>query len=330
MVGGLSREARGSEALFNLVPDKAIIVAYADKNKEDAGLSYLLRLWKDKLDRLQMEYGKREKIEKIYNRFGHVEEVVGAVFIDQRGILQHIVIVKIVGKRDGDRKEQLDIFQENIKRLIKKKKELQTLSFLEYKIIYSADRYPSELSAYVCIDNDIIVVGTNIDVLREVIRVKQGEIDALARDKKFIDMRSKFIKGCDGFIYIDNEKGRFTEVLRKWEDKYHMTLLLSEGFLIAIDISFDIVNEDISKGSIVFVTRQQDALFDDVQDDARFFDEVIKRKFIAEGVKYSSKVTVEGRYVILDFEITGTEPLWAKVFGEEGEEIFKGNENNIK
>ncbi|MDP2943869.1 MAG: hypothetical protein Q8N49_01140 [Candidatus Omnitrophota bacterium] len=327
VVGGLSKEVRGSEELFNLVPDKAIIVAYIDANKQDPGLSYQLRLWKDKLDR-RGEYRKREQIKEIYDRLGHVE-AVGAIFIDQKGTLQHIVIVKIVGKND-DKEGQFNIFQEDIKRLIKKKEELRALSYLEYKIIYSVDRYPSEVSAYVCIDDDIIAVGTNAEVLKEIIRVKKRRVDSLAGDKKFIDMKSRFAKGSDGFIYIDNKDGRFIKLLREWEQKHYMTLLLSGDFLEAIGIFFDIVDEDISKGRIVLFTHQENALFDDIQDDTRFFDEVIRRKFMAEGVKYTSEITINSQYAILDFKITGLEPFWTKVFGEERKEIIKGNENNIK
>lgn len=326
VVGGLSKEVRGAEELFNLVPDKAIIVAYVDVNREDAGLSYPLRLWKEMLDH-RTEYGKREKIKEIYDTLGHVE-AVGAIFIDQRGTLQHIVIVKIVSKRDDDRKEQFNIFQEGIKRLIKKKEELQTLSYLDHKIIYSVDRYPSELSAYVCIDNDIIAVGTNVEVLEEVIGVKKGKVSSLAKDKKFMNMKSKLIGAYDGFIYIDNKDRKFMKHLRKWEKEHYMTLLLSGEFLEAIGISFDIVDENTGKGKVIFFCRQKDVLFDDVQDDLRFFDEVIRRKFMFEGVNYTSNITVNGKYAILNFEATGTKSFWTKVFGEEREEIFKGNERN--
>lgn len=326
VVGGLSKEVRGSEELFNLVPDKTIIVAYVDANRDDAGLSYPLRLWKEMLDH-RTEYGKREKIKEIYDTLGHVE-AVGAIFIDQRDTLQYIVIVKIVSKRDDDRKEQFNIFQEGIKRLIKKKEEPQTLSYLDHKIIYSVDRYPSELSAYVCIDNDIIAVGTNVDLIKEVIRVRRRKANPFAVNKEFIDMKSRFFKGQDGFIYVNNKDGRFTEVLRKWEKNHHITLLLSGNFLEAIGISFDIVDEDTGKGKVVFFCRQKDVLFDDVQDDLRFFDEAIRRKFMFEGVNYTSNITVNREYAILNFEATGTKSFWTKVFGEERKEIFKGNERN--
>lgn len=326
VVGGLSKEVRGSEELFNLVPDKAIIVVYIDANKQDPGLSYQLRLWRDKLDR-RGEYRKREQIKEIYDRLGHVE-AVGAIFIDQSGTLQHIVIVKIVSKRADHKKEQFNIFQEDIKRLIKKRKELQTLSYLGYEIIYSVDRYPSELSAYFCIDNDIIAVGTNVELLKEVVGVKKGEVRPLAKDKKLMSIKSKFIKGYDGFLYINNKDMRFIKLLREWEQKHYMTLLLSGDFLEAIGISFDIVDADINRGRIVFIRRREGRLFDDAQDDVRFLDEVIKRKFMAEDVKYISKITIDGGYVILDFDIFGLEPFWLKVWGEEQEELFKDNEKN--
>lgn len=328
IVGTLSTEVRGSEVMvMDLVPGKAIIVAYADTNKEDPGLSYLLRLWKEKLGR--REYKKKETIKEIYNTSSHVE-TVGVLFVDQKDTLQYVVIVKMVGKRDNDKKEQFNTFREDVEKLIKKKDELKTLSYLDYKITYSIDRYPSELSAYACIDNDIIAVGTNIEVLKEVVRVKKGKVSSLAKDKKFMNMKSKFIEGHDGFIYIDNKDGGFLKLLREWEKEHYTTLLLSGGSLKAIGISFDIVDEYISKGEIMFATRQEGALFDDVQDDLRFFDEVIKRKFMAEGVKYTSEITINSQYAILDFKITGLEPFWTKVFGEERKEIIKGNENNIK
>lgn len=320
-----SKLAMAFDEMIKLVPANAMVVTFVDVDRDDDGISFILKLWKKRLDSAKKRsYRRGEAIEEIYNK-ALPSKVVGAAFLkDKKSMPQYIIIVKVEGT--ARRGRQFDIFKRNLEILLKRYEDLQTTNYSGYEIIYREQRPGNEdPSAYTCIHNNI-VIGSDVDILKKVIDTYIEGKATVAEDDKFIDMKSKLTGRCDGFMFINNKNANFTNFLGKWEEEYHMRLFLSGEVLDTIGISFDIVNRNVSKGEIIFTTRIPDTFFDDVQDDARFFDQMVKRKFIAEGVGYASDVIVDGKYVILNFKLAKLRHFWEKAFGRERKEIFKEKE----
>ena len=304
--------AAAGEGPLNLVPEDAVIVIALRNLKTDEGMSYLLKLWKEHL--LQGgDYRDKATIEEIYAR-SNFSQVLGAMLIrDKAAAFQYIVMINLP---DG---QKADSLIEKLNTLLRGEQGLQTISYLNYRITYAVDYKEGKLSAYTRIGN-ALVVGSGIDVLKEVVRVKRGGGSLLTESKGFNEIRAELVEPWDGFVYINNRNLKFAKLLRRWEEKANMTFLMSAEVLKGIGISFDIVSKDVIKGRIFFLGKSEVAL-DDMNDDARFFSEVIRRKLIPEDVEYTSDVITEGEHVTLNFEAGRLETFWTSLIEKEKIEI---------
>ena len=126
-------------------------------------------------------------------------------------------------------------------------------------------------------------------------------------------MQSVLSTNQDGLLFTDNEATQFVRFLRPLEDKWGMSLLLSADYLQWMGASFDFIDSQRVSGKFVFQGKDTSHI-EDIQDDADFLGETFKRKFMAEKIEYEGDVIVIDNTVTLDFQITGLEPLWTKLF----------------
>lgn len=283
------------------------------KIKTDHGLSFLMELERKKLISEESE-AKKKVIEEMYQL--DILEVAVALFpLSEEGIARYIIVVEL----PPDRVQKIETLLKSLDILLKKPGErLEKTTYLKHNIIYSRYRqtkHLDEISTYTRLGNNIIL-GTGSEVLKKVIDVAEGKSGSIMEDKEFVKIRAKAIEAQDGFIYVSNKEARFAKTLREWEEDWHMTLFLSAESMASIGFFFDLLDENRAKGKIVFRATKKEAL-PAIQDDARFLGEAIKRKFIAEKINYSSKITTKGNYVTLNFTVWGLKPVWIKAFEAE-------------
>ncbi len=285
-----------------------MVVSSVSKIKIDPGLSFLMELERKKLISEENE-AKKKAIEKMYQL--DILEVVTALFpLSEEGISRYVIIIELPPAQP----RKIEDFLKSLDTLLKKPEErMVKTTYLKHNIIYNhyrQTRHPEEVSAYTRLGNKIIL-GTGSEVLKKVIDVAEGKSSSIIEDEEFIKMRAKAIKAQDGFIYVNNKEARFVKTLREWEEDWHMTLFLSAESMTSIGLSFDLLDEDRARGKMVFRAIKEEAL-PAIQDDARFLGEAIKRKFTAEKIDYTSKITTKGNYVTLAFTIWGLKPVWIK------------------
>jgi hypothetical protein len=177
--------------------------------------------------------------------------------------------------------------------------------YQSHTIYYNDD--PAEYNAAAAVGS-YVLIGTSVTAIEKAI----GEND-FTQDGQYKDAAGKLSAEEDVILFGSNSSGQFAEFLDPLQDKWRLTLLLSADSLEWIGSSFDVADSNTIKGKIIFKSKDSGGV-DDVADDASFIGEAFKRKFMAENIEYSSKVTVEGTYVTLTFDVTGLEPLWLKLF----------------
>ena len=104
-------------------------------------------------------------------------------------------------------------------------------------------------------------------------------------------------------------------MLKKQEKKWGISLLLSARDISSIIMGIDFVDGEKIKGNIIFKAKNLNAI-PDIQDDAGFIGEALRRKFTYSKMIYKRQVTTNGNYVTLNFEMAGLKPLFRELFDE--------------
>ncbi|MFZ5799973.1 MAG: DUF3352 domain-containing protein [Candidatus Omnitrophota bacterium] len=306
--------------LFSRVPQEAMAVVSIVNLEGDAGLGYILKLWRAEIDRritagLQ-DYRKRRYIDKIGYDLTP-QQVVGAFFGGTKGEghLPYFLIVRLPTKG-----EQLATLKDSVEKLIKKKLEILRQMYSGYEIVYTLDRYPKELSAFAVMGNDM-VIATSVELVKQAIDVYQKKAASILENQEFVKLRDKYLGTGDMFIYVNNQDKGFSKSLKKWEDKNGIKLLLSDDQISGLGITFDVANDNTAGGKVVFTGA---AGADDlrIKDDILFLNEVMKRKFLGEGVVYENAITSDANYRALEISLKDTKMFWQKVFGPKAQEFL--------
>jgi hypothetical protein len=165
----------------------------------------------------------------------------------------------------------------------------------------------TDFGAYALVQ-DQLVLGTDADAVKKAI--DGPSVDGGANYGKAI---GQIAQGRDGLLFADNAGSQFANFLLPREKKWNMDLLLSADALAYVGGSFDAQSFSKLSGTIVFQASKAEGLAD-VKDDAGFIGEAFKRKFIADKIRYESKVEVKDNTVTLTFQMDGMEPLWTRLF----------------
>lgn len=295
-----------SDDLIGPLPQATIIATSNIDTNKDAGFSYISLLMKqDSQKRTRAE--KREMIDKISQV--KINNITGNVIFDDINNPEYVIVFKVF-----DSNELLSLTA-LVEGLLRKEEELSTTAYEGYSIISVKDRHEGELMGYVASGNTL-AVGSSLKALKSVIDAKKANIDS--RLKSYgseIDPAESW----DIYAFIRNQDGRFTKLLNNLEKEIHLSLLFSSEEVESISIYFDIVDRDTIRGRIKFVSKNNEASFDPLQDDARFFSEIIKRICLSENVKLVSAVMPGAGFVSLDFNAQGLAPFWEKVILEKKE-----------
>jgi hypothetical protein len=167
-----------------------------------------------------------------------------------------------------------------------------------------------------------IMIGNNYSILQKTIPIIQRKQSGLTAYPDFIQLQQQLTITPDILIYGNNATQQFARFLSLREKKWKIKLLLSAKDIRAVIIGLDAIDADKLKGIMVFKAANTKAI-PDITDDASFLGEAFRRKFIAEKIKWTSKVTTAGDYVTLQFDITGLKPLWLDLFKTGGLSLVK-------
>ncbi len=297
---GLSPACKREEDLLNLIPQDALVVLYL-KSPEDGKVPSLLGLIKEMVRGREGE-GKKEVIEEIYAETD-IREIAGAFFVQPSSQNPEVLLAVRLTKRVESRENLLNALDTFLER----SEGLDRFRYANRTIVRRPESFwedSSDLAVYTYSGRKLLL-ASNFNVLKEVIKIFRGEGNSLKKSSEFQAMRREFLEPRDGFLYIDNRGAKFTEILRRWEKKWPVRLFASGKNLSALGVSFAMVDAGKLKARIIFASAGEE-LLPQIEEEARFFEEVIKRKLIAEKLIWTSKIEPLGRkYVALDFEVAG-------------------------
>lgn len=154
-----------------------------------------------------------------------------------------------------------------------------------------------------------LLVGADVGTVQEAVDAGGGR--SIEDSAGYSEMMGSAHRG-DLTFFADNRNLKFSGFLRDLEHRWRMSLLLSADSMEWVGAWLDVVDRGRVKGRVAFKCSDEEHI-EDVRDDAEFLGETFRRKFAAEKVRYSGKVEVSGRTVVLDFEVGGLEPLWTKL-----------------
>jgi hypothetical protein len=161
------------------------------------------------------------------------------------------------------------------------------------------------------------MIGNNLTNLQKTIQVLKGKLAGITTQPDYIQIKGVGTMNPDIVVYCNNNQQQFTRFLSAREKKWNMSLLLSAKVLRCMLIELDVVDADKLQGMMIFKAANPKAI-PDIADDAGFLGEAIRRKFVAQKIKWKSRVTTSGDYIILPFEVTGLKPLWLDLFKSGG------------
>lgn len=158
-----------------------------------------------------------------------------------------------------------------------------------------------------------VVIGTSLEALNKTIDVSNGKISSIKSDADWADLTNRLSGNRDMEFFFTNNSGQFASALARQERKWKMSLLLSSRSIQAISGGMNFVDGDRMTGVLVFKAKSPAAIRD-IQDDANFLGEAIRRKFSKQKITYKRQVTVQGNYVTLSYEMSGMKPLFNELF----------------
>ncbi len=181
--------------------------------------------------------------------------------------------------------------------------------------LYSGPRPGGQYETGYFISGNSLIWGTDLNAVKKIADVVTQGKNSISALTDYQDLRSRIPSSSNAVIYMNNSQSHFSNVLSKQEKKWKMSLLLSAKDISGIIVGIDFVDGDKITGSAIFKARTSSAL-PDIQDDAGFIGEAIRRKFVNTKITYKRQVLTQGNYVTLQFEMTGLKPLMKELFEE--------------
>jgi hypothetical protein len=300
MVACIPQFLEGAETL-QYVPASCFTVVTLSNVQDDRGTSWLIDAWINS----PRESPLRDLLSSV-----PAHEISVALFSTMgSGSLRMLMIIDIAKGNKVDEALLNTLIETS------SGSEVQTTTHRNTAISYITAEDIRDFAAYAVVGNSVLVAAT-LDILK-------SSLDGpnIEHASAYKNMQSVIPATKDGFLFSNNSRSQFVQFLRPLEDKWGMSILLSADYLQWMGASFDFVDSQRVSGKFVFQGKDTSHIAD-IRDDAEFMGETFKRKFIAEDIDYESGVTVNGRTVILRFEISGLEPLWKKLFEQGVQSLF--------
>ncbi|MFH1857222.1 MAG: hypothetical protein ABH836_08405 [Candidatus Omnitrophota bacterium] len=297
---------------LNFIPYNADALFCINNNPDDPGVSFVTGLWQERFE-VKVTPEKMQAIDRFYAElpFG---KIIGAAFLPEKPFNEdkepiypeYIVVVEMKGDKE--------VFRQALNTLITKRKPLKNTPYMGYDIVYRDKKLEpfhgeKDLAAYVEV-GDFFIIGMTPEQLGMIIDTYNGKIKTMTENENFLKLYDNS-KEADAFIFLNNENGKFSVNLQRWEEKEGMRLLLSSGLIDSTGLFFDLETDDAVKGKVIFIPKEGEEILT-IEDDALFFAEVITRSFAKEGIKWISDVDSSGDFVKLEFEGVGFRPIWEK------------------
>jgi len=282
----------GAETL-QYVPDSCFSVITISNVQSDKGVHWLINAYKNS----PRESSLRDLLSAV-----PAQEMSVALFPPERGGTFSMLLVVDVGNGKKAEKALLDKLIETPLTV-----SIDMTSHKNTIITYNTAEDVGDYAAYAVVQNYILVAAT-LNIIKTSL-----DGNTIGKATVYKSMKSLISTDQDGILFTNNNNSQFMDFLRPLEDKWGMSLLLSAEYLQWMGASFDFIDSQRVSGKFVF-QGEDTSHIEDIQDDAEFLGETFKRKFIAERIDYSGDVQVDGKTVILNFEIAGLESLWMKLF----------------
>ena len=291
----------GAETL-QYVPDSCFSVVTVSNVQSDKGVSWLIDAW--------INSPRESPLRDLLTAVPAQEMSVALFPAEGRGTLSMLLVVNIPKGKKAE-KALLD-------KLIDMSSggSIQTTSHKNTTISYTTAEDIEDYAAYAVVQNTILAAAT-LDILKMSL-----DGPTIGQAAGYRNMQSVLPASQDGQLFTDNSDSQFVQFLRPLEDKWGMSLLLSADYLQWMGASFDFIDSQRVSGMFVFQGKDTSHI-EDIQDDAEFLGETFKRKFIAEKIDYESDVQVDGKTVVLNFQIEGLEPLWTTLFEQGVLSLFR-------
>jgi hypothetical protein len=282
----------GSETL-QFVPDSCFSVVTISNVQSDKGVNWLINTWMN---------SPRESPLRDLLSAAPAQEISVALFPpEDRGTFSMLLVVNV----DKGKKAEKALLDKLIKTPLTVS--IDTTSHKNTTITYNTAEDVGDYATYAVVQ-DYILAAATLNIIKTSLDGK-----AIGKTAVYKNMKSVIRTEQDGILFTNNNNSQFVDFLRPLEDKWGMSLLLSADYLQWMGASFDFIDSQRVSGRFVF--QGEDAShIEDIQDDAEFLGETFKRKFIAEKIDYESDVRVNGKTVVLNFEVSGLEPLWLNLF----------------
>jgi len=291
----------GAAETLQFVPDSCFSVVTVSNVQSDRGVSWLINAW--------INSPRKSPLRDLLNAVP-AQELSVALFPAKGETLNMLLVVEFPKGRKVD-KALLDNLIET-----KSGGPVTTITLNNTTVTYTSAQDIDDYAAYTMVGNTLLA-ASSLDILKKAL-----DGPSVSQGAGYKNMQSTLSSGQDGMLFTDNSGSRFVKFLRPLEDKWRMSLLLAVDYLQWMGASFDFVDSQRVSGQFVFQGADT-SYIEDIRDDAEFLGETFKRKFIADKIDYKSDVQVDGKTVVLTFEISGLEPLWTKLFGQGVLSLFR-------
>ena len=287
----------------SFISSDAIGFAEVSLNKSDPGISWMLTQW--------LKAPKPNSIKSFVQHFKTENAVTGIYPNPKTGDLRFIVIEKTTENLEtpSSRDAVLKIMKPEIIA-----NQYRALSY-NGLTLYAGPRGDGKYETAYFISGNSLVWGTDLNAVKKLADVLARKTGSITNLPDYQDLKNRIPADCNAVFYLNNDQSLFSNTLSKQEKKWKISLLLSAKNLSAVILGMDFVDGDKITGTAVFKAKNSSAIAD-IQDDASFIGEAMRRKFVNSKITYKPQVYTSGNYVTLKFEMSGLKPLFRQLFEE--------------
>jgi len=282
------------------VSQDAVGCAEININKVDPGTMWMVNSW--------LGAPKSNSIKSIYRRYSMSRAVVG--IYPSAGSYLPFVVAAQTGKNLDNAADKGNILAFMRHEVVNG--QFNRSNYRGYEL-YSGNRPQKKGSFGYFVKGNEVALGNDANAIRKVADASAGAVVPITSLPDYRDLRNRIPAGSDLVFFFANQQNQFANSLKRQEHRWKMSLLLSSAELSGVMGGFNFVDGDKITGSIIFKARNANAIRD-VQDDANFLGEAIRRKFSHANITYKKQVITQGNYVTLSFEMRGLKPLFKEMF----------------
>jgi hypothetical protein len=286
-----------------MISSDAVGFAEVSLNKSDPGISWMVNQW--------LKVPRSNSIKSFVQHF-KTDKATAMVFTNPKtGELRFVVMEQALENMETPA-AQKTISQIMLSEI--KADKFKTSSY-NGKTLYFGPRADGKYETGYFISGNSLVWGTDLNAVKKIADVATEGKNSISTLSDYQDLKNRIPSGSNAIMYMNNSQSLFANVLAKQEKKWKMSLLLSAKDISGIILGMNFVDGDKITGSAIFKAKNSAAL-PDIQDDAGFIGEAIRRKFVNTKITYKRQVSTNGNYVTLQFEMNGLKPLMKELFDE--------------